>query len=92
MGLATVVLQPPLDKGIDSAVKGIQIEAKTVAEALVKLCEQFPGLNKYLWVGNQFSPSVQIFHNSELLRYEFWDSQAIGTDDEICLLTSIQGG
>ncbi len=73
--------------------ESLQIEAKTVGEALSELTSQFTDLRKHLYnEEGKLRSFVNVYLNDEDIRYLNKEQTALKDDDVISIVPSIAGG
>ena len=71
----------------------IEVEAKTVAEALSSLTAQFGDLRRHLFNDEgKLRSFVNVYLNDEDIRYLQKEQTPLGSDDVISIVPSIAGG
>lgn len=73
--------------------EAIEIQAKTVGEALSGLTKQYGDLHKHLFTGDgKLRSFVNIYLNDEDIRYLQKEATPLQDDDVISIVPSIAGG
>ena len=90
--MAKIIIPTPLRQfagGNDS----VEVEASTVGEALRKLVEAHPEIEKNLFgSGGKLRSFVNVYVSDEDIRYLDKEATAVGADDTISIVPSIAGG
>ena len=92
MSQAKIVLLGPLNLQVKTRNREIDVEAGTLRDALNKVCVDYPGLRSHLFVADEISQSIAIFHNGESVSADSCGQTVLGIGDEICIATAICGG
>lgn len=87
-----VIIPTPLRQYTEKK-ESIELEAKTVAEALAGLTAQYGDLRRHLYTDEgKLRTFVNIYLNDEDIRYLQKEQTPLGTDDVISIVPSIAGG
>ena len=70
----------------------VAVEAETVGEALRRVVEAHPALERHLYADGQLRSFVNIFVNDEDIRYLDREATRLGEGDRISIIPSIAGG
>lgn len=70
----------------------VEVTGTTVGEAMDDLTRQFTDLRKHLYTGEELRPYVNIFLNSEDVRYQDGAATTLKPDDVLMIVPSIAGG
>lgn len=87
-----VIVPTPL-RGYVGTKESVELEAKTVAEALSGLTSQYSGLRKHLFTEEgKIRSFVNVYLNDEDIRYLQRDLTPLKDNDVISIVPSIAGG
>jgi adenylyltransferase/sulfurtransferase len=90
--LVKVVIPTPL-RQYAGKKDAVEIEAKTVAEALVAITTQYGGLRRHLFnAQGKLRSFVNIYINDEDIRYLKKEQTPLNDNDVISIVPSIAGG
>lgn len=70
----------------------VAVEATTVGEALRRVVERHPSLERHLYADGQLRSFVNIFVNEEDIRFLDREDTRLGEGDRIAIIPSIAGG
>ncbi len=71
----------------------MEVEARTVAEALARLAEHYEGLRKHLFIEEgKLRTFVNVYLNDEDIRYLSKGATPVSEGDTLAIIPSIAGG
>ncbi len=75
-----------------TGTKELEIDSRTVRDALCELCRKFPGFEKILLDGENIKPYVNVFLNGKDIMEKSGPGTMLHLDDEIAIFPPVSGG
>lgn len=90
VGKVRVMLASPLRRLAEGA-KAVDVEARTVGEALAQVCQAHPGLGERLFTESGLKQDARVFLNRRDIRGLGGLEAAVATGDEISIVPLVAG-